>query len=124
LVEIDLSTAYKLTNIDWILNMPKLQALRLAVGSPVSKKLKVTNIDSLLKVQGLQKEICNLSGLNVLLYSHLNPVEQEVTNKQGLKIRDLRKSLLSNDFLIAYEAIKLLAESGDQQIYRELLSFG
>jgi len=122
LVEIDFSTAYKLTNIDWILNMPKLQALRLAVGSPVSKKLKVTNIDSLLKVQGLQKEICNLSGLNVLLYSHLNAVEQEVTNKQGLKIRDLRKSLLSNDFLIAYEAIKLLAESGDQQIYRELLS--
>jgi hypothetical protein len=121
LVEIDFSSAYKLIDIDWILNMPKLQAIRLAVGSPVSKKHKVTNIDSSLKVRALQKEICNLNGLNLQLYSHLNVSVQEVSKKQGLKIRDLRKSLLSNDFLTAYEGIKLLSESRDEGIYKEIL---
>lgn len=121
LSEIDLSTAYLLSTLDWIVGLPKIQALRLAVGSPIARKLKGTNFEQFSKLRQLQLEIC--ASENLLLPAHLNAtiVAEKVLSKNAFTLRDVRKSLLSNDFWLAHDAVRKIADSGNLQIYEEIL---
>ena len=121
LSEIDLSTAYQLSNLDWIVGLPKIKGLRLAVGSPIAKKLKGANFEHFSQIRQLQVELCGSE--NLLLPEHLNAtlVTDKELSKDAFSLRDVRKSLLSNDFWSAHQAVMKIAESGDLQIYEEIL---
>lgn len=122
LSEIDLSTAYQLSNLDWIVGLSKIQGLRLAVGSPIARKLKGINFEQFSKIRQLQVELCTSQNLFIPEHLSASLIGEKVLNKKnGLSLRDVRKSLLSNDFWKAHDAIKKIAESGDQQIYEEIL---
>jgi hypothetical protein len=122
LIELDLSSTYKLSNLGWIVGMPKLENIRLAVGSPISKEMKGTHYDSVAKVKSLQFELCRVDGCELPDYVCANEEDAKPEVSKRIAVKDVRKSLTGADFLAAVETVKKIANSLDEQIYTELLN--